>query len=1323
MATRTKIIGKKISEMSDADFVNNELSNYKVPLANTAGGDERSYTNEKAGLDKIKDAVKDDDKVKVKNTSEAKYLSEAINNPNLDYDLGDDTITMKYPDIRVKSKTLKVNGEIPEDLENHYKDITKTTDDVTNPTKNIYDLGLEVVSEAATWLNYNDNIITNGVASLTRNAESALTYSRQNNEYSGDIDENCGLPNGVYMVYADIGFWFNDVTDELNEVSIRPYVNNSLVTGKEVKFFVDHTQEAGYINHKECVFLVKVTDSSEDNRRRINLKAMIDGANAKAKIFHIQIVAIEQSYITYIESESTQYELQYIHYAHEGKAVSFTNANNSGVVTYVGASNPNVDGSHDLNPISGNGDLTISREKKYCGLCTLKIESLNPSVNTYQFEASIESAANKTIVVPFTVDASETSESSITFDWVAVGIDTTSITIRATESIATGDEIRITPTDYSVFEFGVGKRSGNDHGIEQISRDNTLVGDGIGTPLGVDTVDEEDRVKHFMQPLLDEKQDVLTPGANINIDPNTNEISAVDTTYSAGEGTGLSIDSEHDNKISVNAGNGIGIDSNNNVYVKKGNGLEFSGDVLVVKQGSGITIDGSGVSVNTGKGIEVDGTSNQVKARLGNGLEFDSDQDTAGIKVKASNGIEVDGNGVKAKGNTAEGIEVTANGIALKDGDGITFDANGNATINHGNGLDIDGHQLVVKKGDGLDFDNGALVVKGKTKGGIKVTSNGVELQVKSGGNVKIDNNGDVDVPAEANGGIVAGANGLKLATPGNGINQDAQSGALSVKANTSAGVDVDSSGVKVKADATKGVNVDATNGIQVKLAQTDAGLAFDENGGLKSTTQGKIYQAGDGIDITGNDSDTINVKLANEGGLQFDENGGLKIKPEEIETVVTEEVETAVETLQSRIMYTVSPATINNVSTVGSPFKNGQQGIYGVIFSPSMDLEIIDQSENVDGTSILFFYYNGRNSGTTSEFYLAIYELDLTSKKAIWICNTDDLSDQMNNQTLVVGKVKKSIKNQDGSNYFIHSNKLYYIVLFRNTTSGSEGDINVAGVTAVQSTVNSGNSGYAGAEIFINSSPRVAFAEGNYGSSYVDWEDFSSVVPSITVDGTANESPMHMFAAVTNAKIGSSHEDLKTITVVEPFSGLLVLSSYEFVVARNYGMLMQEFTPEENISVSTITLYDTISDDDYQEHFYRGNILFKKTGENSFTKISESLNGYKYDSTHEAIDNKIFCKHVYEYNVPIELEAGETYLIPIISSYKEASSASNMNVALVPLYKGTNIDKVTMYSSADAGSNETTEIGEGDTYFRTVNNLNPVYVLINGNPIYGALS
>lgn len=49
---------------------------------------------------------------------------------------------------------------------------------------------------------------------------------------------------------------------------------------------------------------------------------------------------------------------------------------------------------------------------------------------------------------------------------------------------------------------------------------------------------------------LQGKQDVLTPGANINIDAN-NEISATDTTYSAGNN--ISIDSNHNNAISVDS--------------------------------------------------------------------------------------------------------------------------------------------------------------------------------------------------------------------------------------------------------------------------------------------------------------------------------------------------------------------------------------------------------------------------------------------------------------------------------------------------------------------------------------------------------------------------------------------------------------------------------------------------------------------------------------------------------------------------------------------------------------------------------------------------
>lgn len=1300
MATsRTKIIGKKISEMDVAqDLSSNTLNKYSVPLANEAGGDPSSYTNEKAPLDKIKEVVKDDDKVKVQSGSDAKYLSEAISNPNLDYNLGEDTMTLNYPDLRIKSKTIKVNGEIPEDLEDHYKDVSKSVDDVANPTKNIYDLGLEVVSEAATWLNYNDNNTDNGVASLTRSVESNLAYSRQDNEYGGDIDENCGLLNGVYMVYADIGFWFSDVNDELNEVFIRPYINNSLVTGKEVKFFVDHTQEIGYINHKECVFLVKVTDSSDEDRKRINLKAMIDGVNAKAKIFHIQIVAIEQSYINYIESESTEYELDYIHYAHEGKAVSFTSSNTSGVVTYVGASNPNVDGSHNISPISGNGDLSINSGKKYCGLCTLKIESLNPSVNTYQFEASIESAANRTIVVPFTVDASETSVSSVTFDWVAVGIDATSITISTTESIAAGDEIKITPVDYSVFEFGVGKRSGNDQGIEQITRDNTLVGDGVGTPLGVDTVDEEDRVKDFMQPLLDEKQDALTPGDNINIDPDTNEISAVDTTYTAGEGTGLSIDSEDDNKISVNAGNGIGIDSNNNVYIKKGSGLEFSGDVLVVKQGSGVTINENGVNISSGKGIEVDSTSNQVKARLGNGLEFDSTQDTAGIKVKPSNGIEVDTAGVKAKGNTSEGIEVTANGIALKDGDGITFDENGNVVINKGNGLDIDNQKLVVKKGNGLDFSSGALVVKEKTNGGIKVSSTGVELQAKSGGNIKIDSNGDVDVPLESNGGITAGTNGMKLVAPGNGIDQDTQSGALSVKAGK--GVDVDGDGVNANINTAKGLKIDSSsNKIEVNIA-TEAGLEFDDEGKLKCNVKGKVYQEGQGIIIDGDNTDTIKVKLSDESnGLSFDSNGGLKINAEEIETEITEEIETVVDIIKSRILYTMLPASATEANYNVSEFKYGYGAFLGVIFSPSMDIEIIPNE-----TSIVFFVSNAA-ARPQRRIYAAIYEYDYQEKTISWLANTDNIADQVKSQNLVIGKISKAAEVNEGSTLTITSSKLYYILIIRSDDDTHENDFKFLGCKC-------------GSQ--LNAIPRIAFVEGNHDEfTDLNADNLNEIINDIDLSNIL-ESDFHLFAAVTNISIGPTPSGRSIVGI--KFCQTLGFSTYEFTVFRSLGIVFQEFTPSENMTVYSITVFDTQDpsvydeEDDDDREYFRGNRIFHKNtanGENYFNLVGDPA-GYR-ESKAVRVNSESGYAHTWTFDTPLELTAGETYLIPIAS---RLPTFLDDNFKAFK-YSGQGVPQTLIFGSANVISETVIYEGTYNHYLNYNEESDAFYVLLNDEEIF----
>ena len=214
--------------------------------------------------------------------------------------------------------------------------------------------------------------------------------------------------------------------------------------------------------------------------------------------------------------------------------------------------------------------------------------------------------------------------------------------------------------------------------------------------------------------------------------------------------------------------------------------------------------------------------------------------------------------------------------IGLKPGQGISVSNETGVSIelSKGEGLKFNSNKLAVDAGDGLSTESGHLAVKLAKTGdndnsGLTVDTNG--LKINNGDTLKINNN-QLDVNLADN-SLTADTTGLKV-NAGDGLTAKDANGndtALSVKTGAGLKIDTnngdtvavnvadtsltaDTTGLKVKVKANSGLDT-TTDGLAVKLAKTDSGLKFDNDGGLKvdtsSLNSGAVIHEGNNLKDT----------------------------------------------------------------------------------------------------------------------------------------------------------------------------------------------------------------------------------------------------------------------------------------------------------------------------------------------------------------------------------------------------------------------------------------------------------------------------------------
>jgi len=393
-------------------------------------------------------------------------------------------------------------------------------------------------------------------------------------------------------------------------------------------------------------------------------------------------------------------------------------------------------------------------------------------------------------------------------------------------------------------------------------------------------------------------------------------------------------------KLSVDAGNGIDLATNNKVEVKGHDGIAVDGNGVKadINTAAGLEFTGSTagsrkVGINEGNGLTYASGSLVVKPKSNGGIAVDGD----GVAVDSGNGIEIptSGSGVagKVRVKADDGIVVGGDGVSVKGDDGIVVSSDGvKVDIEADKGLELtntDGSgKLRVEAGNGIKVSSSGVEVDLPTANpGLKIAS--AKLDVKYGNGVAPSGSG-VAVDLATNPGLeLAGSSGS-----GDGRAQ------LKVKPNNTKGIIVESAGVGLNAES--GLSFDASDSNKLKLGGT-----LDRPTTITTTNTNKLTinsASGANVQITG----LPNGKPADNKMLVTDASGALKVVNRsnninvltddttltlDHDTVIVENTDTSTASKTITITLPKADNGNTNANNVGKRYviKRGVSGVSGI--------------------------------------------------------------------------------------------------------------------------------------------------------------------------------------------------------------------------------------------------------------------------------------------------------------------------------------------------------------------------------------------------------
>ena len=376
-------------------------------------------------------------------------------------------------------------------------------------------------------------------------------------------------------------------------------------------------------------------------------------------------------------------------------------------------------------------------------------------------------------------------------------------------------------------------------------------------------------------------------------------------------------------------------------------------------------------------------------------------------------------------------------------------------------------------------------------------------------------------------------------------------------------------------------------------------------------------------------------LSIGAESGLIMGADGkSLSVDKDSIEVQVSKEIDDAVKTVKSHVIYTFSPAAINsritNIKSDQSPANNQcQPTAFCTVLSPSMNMELSTD------TSIVFFTTSNAasDSAASAPAYIVIEQIGLNEGSLKWVANSGNIADQLKTAGKQVVKLL-DIDQDGGKNVSLSSDCLYYVCLV--ISSGN--DIQPVGIQASQLGLDP--STYRRVQFDTQAPPdhtamRTFFPSVCTGSSF----------------GSEVRSPI--FFAITNMAVDTGGA---TITRDPPFDTISGYTLTKKAISTFYDSdpsdILQKITPTANCTLKSWSVIDSQSS--VSDASMLGKI-FAWIGANPTEVHTHGSGGQStggsVSTTALSGSEAGYYKHTYTPSSDISLTGGQEYQFPVTTA------------------------------------------------------------------------
>ena len=347
-----------------------------------------------------------------------------------------------------------------------------------------------------------------------------------------------------------------------------------------------------------------------------------------------------------------------------------------------------------------------------------------------------------------------------------------------------------------------------------------------------------------------------------------------------------------------------------------------------------------------------------------------------------------------------------------------------------------------------------------------------------------------------------------------------------------------------------------------------------------------------------------------------------------EISALMTEEVADAVDTLKSRIIYSMSPASVNGGTQISVQGAHTQPEYFFTLVSPNMNMFI-------DTDTMVAWCSNQMNHTTTSTeyVYIVIYEVDFSLNLIRWVANTDNIIANFTSTGLHHAKLHNFAVTAPNGKGELRSDKLYYVGVLLNVP------------TSLQFT---GNGAYSN----TNLTPTVVRRmQSNFTQDAMyDADAIQTTDYSFALSNGSEGQVKPIFFAITNLVLSGG----VTITSQEPF---VMIAGYtnnirniaHFVDSTTtVDSVFQTVQPSKNCTVTSWSIIDNHST--VSSHSIIGKVLrdLSLSGGNDW-EVHVDNDGNAGSISTEALNGELtgYYKHTYTPTTPVSLDANIYYQFP----------------------------------------------------------------------------